>query len=87
MHQHRKPHIAGKGQFFVLALTGFRIVLAITALRLDGAQRSKFGDDVVEFSKYGATVFPIVFAAVVAPLMKAVALWICERGANLGVSK
>lgn len=40
----------------------------------------------IEVSKYGTTAFPIIFTAVVAGLMKTLALWRCEKGIKLGVS-
>lgn len=41
----------------------------------------------IELGKYGATAFPLIFAAVVARLMKVIALWRSEKGARLGVRR
>ena len=62
-------------------------VLGFAVLGLDGSNRSNFGDGIIELGKYGATAFPIMFAAIVARLFKAVALWRSEKGAKLGVSE
>jgi len=62
-------------------------VLGVSALRLDDKPRSLFGDRIIEASKYGTTAFPIIFAVIVARLMRAIALWRCEAGSRLGVSR
>lgn len=62
-------------------------VLGFAVLGLDGNKRSSFGDGIIELGKYGATAFPIIFAAIAARLFKAVALWRSEKGAKLGVSE
>ena len=62
------------------------LVLGISALNLDGKPRSRFGENLIEASKYGTTAFPIIFAAVAARMMRALALKFSERGATLGVS-
>ena len=61
-------------------------VIASAALCLDGEARSRFGDGIIEASKYGTTAFPIVFAAIIARALRIMALWRCEKGARLGVS-
>ena len=58
--------------------------LAIIALRLDGKDVSAFGDHYLQAIRYGPTVFPIIFAAIVARLMRSLALWKCEKGSSLG---
>ncbi|KAI4283305.1 MAG: hypothetical protein L6R38_002251 [Xanthoria sp. 2 TBL-2021] len=60
-------------------------VLGFAVLGLDGNKRSSFGDGIIELGKYGATAFPIIFATIMARLFKAVALWISEKGAKLGL--
>jgi hypothetical protein len=62
------------------------IALGIVALKLNQKEASEFGNYFLEANRYGPTVFPIVFAAVIGRLMKAVALWRCENDASLGVS-
>ncbi len=62
-------------------------VLGFAVLGLDGNKRSSFGDGVIELGKYGATAFPIIFAAIAARLFKALALWRSEKGAKIGVSE
>lgn len=62
-------------------------VLGFAVLVLDGNRRSSFGDGIIELGKYGATAFPMIFAAIAARLLKAVALWRSEKGAKLGVSE
>ena len=62
-------------------------VLGFAVLGLDGNKRSNFGDGIIELGKYGATAFPVIFAAIAARLFKAVALWRSEKGAKLGVSE
>ncbi|KAL9595986.1 MAG: hypothetical protein Q9219_006109 [cf. Caloplaca sp. 3 TL-2023] len=61
------------------------LVLGFAVLSLDGNKRSDFGDGIIELSKYGATMFPFVFAAIAGRLLKAVALWRSEKGARLGL--
>ncbi|KAI9705955.1 MAG: hypothetical protein M1836_005361 [Candelina mexicana] len=61
------------------------LFLGFAVLGLDGNNRSEFGDSIIELGKYGATAFPIMFAAIAARLFKAVALWRSEKGAKLGL--
>lgn len=60
-------------------------VIAGAALSLNGKPRSTFGDNMFETTKYGTTAFPVVFAAIVARMLRAIALWRCEKGARLRV--
>ncbi|KAG6993750.1 hypothetical protein G7Y79_00051g086700 [Physcia stellaris] len=61
------------------------LFLGFAVLGLDGKHRSTFGDAIIELGKYGATAFPIMFAAIVARLFRAVALLRSEKGAKLGL--
>ena len=62
------------------------VVLSVSALHLDNKPRSLFGHRIIEASKYGTTAFPIIFAVIIARLMRVIALWRCEVGSRLGVS-
>lgn len=60
-------------------------VLGCAVLSHDGNKRSNFGDSIIELGKYGATVFPIMFAAIAARMFRVIALWRSEKGVKLGL--
>lgn len=62
------------------------IVLAIFAIRLDDQPISEHGNRVIQLSRLGPSIYPIIFAAVAGNLMKRLALWFADRGTTLGVS-
>jgi hypothetical protein len=68
-----------------LLLTYLCTVFSICALALNNKELSGFGENIREGTKFGPTIFPIVFAAIVARLIRAIALKCAERGATLGV--
>ena len=60
-------------------------VLAACALSLDGKPLSAYGSHIIDDSKLGPTIFPIIFAAIVGRLLRSAARWRAEYGTNLGV--
>ncbi|KAL6234936.1 hypothetical protein BDW75DRAFT_210894 [Aspergillus navahoensis] len=60
------------------------VVLAILAIHLDGNEISNYGETIIQATRLGPTVFPIVFAAVVSSLMRSYGLWKAQNGAKLG---
>lgn len=61
------------------------LLLAFTALSVNGDPLSSKGNVVLEASKLGPSLFPIIFAAVVGRLMKTTALWLVQRGSTIGM--
>ncbi|KAI1028705.1 hypothetical protein LB503_002605 [Fusarium chuoi] len=51
---------------------------------LHGKTQSHFGDRVLEVLSVASTLWPILFAAVLGPLLKTIALFRAERGSTLG---
>ncbi|KAM0352580.1 hypothetical protein ACHAP4_008723 [Fusarium culmorum] len=51
---------------------------------LHGKKQSSFGDTVLEILSVASTLWPILFAAVLGPLLKSIALFRAERGSTLG---
>ncbi|RBR00385.1 hypothetical protein FVER53590_07600 [Fusarium verticillioides] len=51
---------------------------------LHGKKQSSFGDTVLEVLSIASTLWPILFAAVMGPLLKSIALFCAERGSRLG---
>lgn len=67
----------------------FAIVLGIFVLRLNGELQKPghdIGDTVIQAVKVASTMWPILFAAVVGAMLKAITLYYAERGTNLGAS-
>ncbi|KAF6840321.1 hypothetical protein CMUS01_03975 [Colletotrichum musicola] len=66
----------------------FFIVLAILAARLDGSPvaNSKYGDKVVEITRLGPTIYPILFAMVAARFYKNAARYRLERPGGMRMS-
>lgn len=65
------------------------IVLAIFIYRLDGQLEKPghdAGDTVIQAMKVASTLWPILFAAVVGSMIKAITLFHAEKGTKLGVS-
>jgi len=60
--------------------------LGILVLSLDGKAKSQKGSNVKQAMAVISTLWPIIFAAVLGPMLKAVALYRAERGTKLGVS-
>ena len=61
------------------------LILGFCALHLDQKTRSSFGDKVTEALRLGPSIFPIVYAAIVGRLSRAIAKWLAERGSRLGL--
>jgi hypothetical protein len=61
------------------------LVFGICALALDRKPLSSLGNNIIVGIKFGPTVFPIVFAAIVSRLMRSVAQWKAETGTKLGL--
>ncbi|KAK2808768.1 hypothetical protein FQN50_004440 [Emmonsiellopsis sp. PD_5] len=61
------------------------LVLGILAIRLDGKQISDYGEKIVQGTKLGPSIFPIVFAAIVGNMLRRYALWRVENCAPLGL--
>jgi len=59
--------------------------LGIAVLRVNGTVESNVGNGVMQAMAVTATLWPIFFAAVLGPMLKAVALYKAERGVKLGV--
>lgn len=61
------------------------LAFCICALALDRKPPSSFGSNIIAGSKLGPTIFPIIFAAIVGRLMRAIAHWKAETGTRLGL--
>lgn len=61
------------------------LVLAGLAIHLDGVEVSHYGDRVIQASRLGPSIFPVVFAAIVGDLMRCLTLWKAQNRAHLGV--
>ncbi|KAF5553396.1 hypothetical protein FNAPI_6760 [Fusarium napiforme] len=61
----------------------YTILLAMMGY-LHGKTQSSFGDTVLEVVSVASTLWPILFAAVLGPLLKSIALFYAERGSTLG---
>lgn len=54
---------------------------------INGKAESKAGEAIVQATTVSATLWPIAFAAVVGPMVKAISLHSAERGTTLGVRR
>ncbi|SCO55323.1 uncharacterized protein FFMR_12479 [Fusarium fujikuroi] len=61
----------------------YSVILAMMA-HLHGKKQSSFGDKLLEVLSVASTLWPILFAAVVGPLLKSIALFRAERCSRLG---
>ncbi|KAI5803062.1 hypothetical protein EDC01DRAFT_702806 [Geopyxis carbonaria] len=63
------------------------LVLAVLSVRLDGhmIEERPWGMQVISASKYGPTVFPILFAMIIGKTLKNIARWRIEHGERIGV--
>ena len=61
-------------------------VLGALAASLNGKDVSDYSDHVVVWFSIGPSIYPIIFAAIVARCLKKIACWQAERGTSLGVS-
>ncbi|KAF4954457.1 hypothetical protein FGADI_5236 [Fusarium gaditjirri] len=73
----------GLAVLLLLIPIAYAVLLAMMAY-LHGKKQSSFGDTVVEVLSVASTLWPILFATVLGPLLKSVALFRAERGSNLG---
>ncbi|KAL4908310.1 hypothetical protein BDW74DRAFT_99448 [Aspergillus multicolor] len=87
----RKLRSKAREDKFITALSlviacfpGAFIALAVLVIGLDGKELSRYGDTIIQATRLGPTVFPIVFAAIVGSLMRNWALWKAQNGAALG---
>lgn len=60
------------------------IVLLAIMFYLHGKKQNSFGDTILEVASVASTLWPILFAAVLGPLLKTIALFRAERGSTLG---
>ncbi|RBA13636.1 hypothetical protein FPRO05_02429 [Fusarium proliferatum] len=61
----------------------YSVILAMMA-HLHWKKQSSFGDTLLEVLSVASTLWPILFAAVLGPLLKSIALFRAERGSKLG---
>ncbi|KAF9882740.1 hypothetical protein FE257_005331 [Aspergillus nanangensis] len=61
------------------------LVLAIMGIRIHGQQISAYGEGIIQATKLGPSIFPIVFTAIVGTMMRNYALWRAENCAPLGI--
>lgn len=59
------------------------IVLLAMMVSLHGKKQSSFGDTVLEVLSVASSLWPILFAAVLGPLLKSIALFRAERGISV----
>ncbi|KAL2821317.1 hypothetical protein BDW59DRAFT_174183 [Aspergillus cavernicola] len=59
--------------------------LAVLVLAINGREVNERRDAVIQATRLGPTVFPIVFAAIVGSMMRNYALWRAQNGAALGL--
>ncbi|KAM5387033.1 hypothetical protein ACJZ2D_000326 [Fusarium nematophilum] len=69
----------------LFALPLLFLVLATSAVKLDGMEESQYGQAMMSLSALGPTIFPIAFTDIIARLMKAVAYFLAEGGTRLVV--
>jgi len=67
-------------------LISLRLVLAVFALALDFQPISDYGDTVVEATRLGPTVFPIIFAAISSRFFRNLARWKAEQRRGIGLA-
>lgn len=65
-------------------LTSF-IALGIMIKSLNNKDESDTGNAVTQAARVASTLWPIAFAAVVGPMLRAIALYKAEKGTSLGV--
>ncbi|KAF5229748.1 hypothetical protein FANTH_14085 [Fusarium anthophilum] len=73
----------GLAVLLLLIPIAYSVILALMAY-LHGKKQSSFGDTVLEVLSVASTLWPILFAAVLGPLLKTMALFRAERGSTLG---
>ncbi|KLO93616.1 uncharacterized protein FFB20_10436 [Fusarium fujikuroi] len=73
----------GLAVLLLLIPIAYSVILAMMA-HLHGKKQSSFGDTVLEVLSVASTLWPILFAAVLGPLLKSIALFRAERGSRLG---
>ncbi|KAF5590929.1 uncharacterized protein FSUBG_10658 [Fusarium subglutinans] len=73
----------GLAVLLILIPIGYSVILVMMAY-LHGKKQSPFGDTVLEVLSVASTLWPILFAAVLGPLLKSIALFRAERGSRLG---
>ncbi|KAF5633633.1 uncharacterized protein FTJAE_7058 [Fusarium tjaetaba] len=84
--QHASPSWSRRVGLAILLLLipiVYSVILAMMAY-LHGKKQSSFGDTVLEVLSVASTLWPILFAAVLGPLLKSIALFRAERGSRLG---
>ena len=77
--------VTGLFDFIVALLALAFIVFAALAYVADGKATTTvtYADDLVSASKYGPTIFPILFAAIVGRSVKLIASWQMEKGSTI----
>ncbi|KAH7394396.1 hypothetical protein BKA66DRAFT_299245 [Pyrenochaeta sp. MPI-SDFR-AT-0127] len=73
------PHVV------LLLIPVASVGLGISVLRINGHAESNIGNSLVQAMAVISTLWPILFAAVLGPMLKAVALHFAARGARLGI--
>ncbi|KAF5983149.1 hypothetical protein FBULB1_3938 [Fusarium bulbicola] len=73
----------GLAVLLLLVPIAYSVILALMAY-LHGKKQSSFGNTVLEVLSVASTLWPILFAAVLGPLLKTMALFRAERGSTLG---
>ncbi|EMT74579.1 hypothetical protein FOC4_g10000702 [Fusarium odoratissimum] len=73
----------GLAVLLLLIPIAYAVLLAMM-VSLHGKKQSSFGDTVLEVLSVASTLRPILFAVVLGPLLKSIALFCVERGSALG---
>ncbi|KAK0706014.1 hypothetical protein B0T26DRAFT_836843, partial [Lasiosphaeria miniovina] len=61
------------------------IILAILAAKLDGQPLSNYGQNVVDATRLGPSIYPIIFTAVASRFYRSVALWTAARPRGISI--
>ncbi|KAL7765227.1 hypothetical protein ACKLNR_003143 [Fusarium oxysporum f. sp. zingiberi] len=72
----------GLAVLLLLIPIAYAVLLAMM-VSLHGKKQSSFGDTVLEVLSVASTLWPILFAAVLGPLLKSIALFRAERGISI----
>jgi hypothetical protein len=59
----------------------------MAVLTVNGKAKSHAGDTIMQAMAVTSTLWPILYSAVLGPMLKAIALYRAERGTKLGVGK
>ncbi|KAL4778133.1 hypothetical protein BJX76DRAFT_363018 [Aspergillus varians] len=81
----RENKIATAINTILTCLPLLSLALAISVIVVHGREVSEHRDVVIQETRLGPTVFPIIFAAIVSSMMRSYALWKAQNGAALGL--